>query len=287
MAIWLCYVQSVILNEVKNLAMRARKPKRCAAKRHNKNNTSMKNAIYYTIIIISIALAAWCGYFTVMQAESISQTIILYVVAVVVCYELSLQMHECGHKLFGLFVGMDVRFKPHKFFSGALGCEISPRHSTSLKPRFIITAVGGLVVNLALLATGIVFCVLPFDIFGDTYAVAVVILRALLPTSFYIFAVNALPLEYESGKTDVLAIVQAVRGDDTWKVAEAILTVQGLVYRGIQLKDVDEDILMNVPQLPEDDSNFVILTELRYEYYKARGNAKKAEYYKKRYEELK
>lgn len=247
----------------------------------------MKKITYYAILIISLALAAGCGYFTVIQSTSISSTVILYVIALVVCYELALQTHECGHKFFGLFVGMDVRLKPNKLFSNSLGCEISPRHSTSLKPRFIVTATGGLIVNLALLITGIVFCFLPFDIFGESAAVAVVILRALMPTSFYVFAINALPLEYESGKTDMLAIVEAVRGDDTWKVAEAILTVQGLVYRGIPLKDVDEDILMNVPQLPEDDSNFVILTELRYEYYKARGNKEKSDFYKKRYDEIK
>lgn len=247
----------------------------------------MKKVIYYTTIILSLALAAVIGYFTAIQSESVSSTVILYIIAIVVCYELSLQSHECGHKFFGIFVGMDVKLKPNKLFSNSLGCEISPRHSTSIKPRFIVTAAGGLIVNLALLITGIVFCFLPVDIFGESTAVVVVILRALVPTSFYILAVNALPLEYESGKTDMLAIVQAVRGDDSWKVAEAVLTVQGMVYRGIPLKDVDEDLLLNVPQLPEDDSNFVILTELRYEYYKARGDRKKADFYKKRYEDIK
>ncbi len=247
----------------------------------------MKNFTYYTIIIISAALAVGCGYFTAMQSSSVFSTVLLYIVSIIVCYEISLQMHECGHKIFGMFVGMDVKVKPNKIFSNALGCEISPRHSTDLKPRFIITAVGGLVVNLALLITGIVFCFMPYDIFGEDLAVILVVLRGLMPTSFYVFAINALPVEYESGKTDMLAVVQAVRGDDSWKIAEAILTVQGLVYAGVPLKDVDEDLLLNVPQLPEDDSNFVILTELRYEYYKARGDAKKAEFYKTRYDEIK
>ena len=66
----------------------------------------------------------------------------------------------------------------------------------------------------------------------------------------------------------------------------AILRVQGLVNAGVMLKDVDESMLTDVPQLPEDDINFIVLTQLRYEYYLAKGDDVTAEKYLSRFNEL-
>ena len=55
---------------------------------------------------------------------------------------------------------------------------------------------------------------------------------------------------------------------------------------GTFLKDIDEGLLLDVPQLPEDDINFIILTQLRYEYYLAKGNDSEAYKYFMRYQQL-
>ncbi|MCD8205947.1 MAG: hypothetical protein LUD29_04980 [Clostridia bacterium] len=247
----------------------------------------LKRIYYYAVIIISIALAVFCGVLTYNQSSDYSsRNMVYYVVGLVLCWYASLQFHECGHKLFGLFCGMDAKVQPGRIFSSAIGCEIAPRYELpNIRKSFIVTTSGGLVTNLLLLACGIVFTVLPVSALGSAYVLDV-ILRGLLPTSFYIFCINAVPCMYKEGRTDGLAILEAVRGDDAYKVAEAILKVQGVVNTGIELKYVGEASLMKVPQIQEDDPYFIILTELRAEYYKAIGNERKHEFYQKRYEGL-
>ena len=65
-----------------------------------------------------------------------------------------------------------------------------------------------------------------------------------------------------------------------------ILKIQGLVNGGLPLKEVDEALLLDVPQLPEDDLNFIILTQLRYEYYLAKDDDSTAYKYFLRYKDL-
>jgi hypothetical protein len=66
----------------------------------------------------------------------------------------------------------------------------------------------------------------------------------------------------------------------------AILKVQGQVNCGTLLKDIDESWLFDVPQLPEDDINFIILTRLRYEYFIAKDDDKRALEYYNRFNQL-
>ncbi len=251
-------------------------------------NYFLKQFSFYAIIVISVGICIFCGYLTYVQSTEYSTgNIIYYIVGVIICWYMSLQMHECGHKLFGVFAGMDVRIKPYKIFSTSLGCEIAPKYDGSIKKRFLLTTSGGLIVNLCLLVVGIVFTFLPITALGDKFYGIEVILRAFFPTSFYIFFINILPFRYKSGRTDGLAMLEAIRGDDAFKVAEVILSVQGQINSGLTFKDLDEQQLRNVPQIQEDDAYFVILTELRYEYYKAVGKEKKAEFFWRRYESIK
>jgi hypothetical protein len=55
---------------------------------------------------------------------------------------------------------------------------------------------------------------------------------------------------------------------------------------GTKLEEIDENLLLDLPQLPEDDINFIILTQLRYEYYLAKGNDSEAYKYFARYKDL-
>ncbi len=248
----------------------------------------MKKIAFYLTILFSVSLAILGGYLCFLQSnkEQSGTVICLYIVALAIGWYLSLQMHEYGHKLFGIFVGMEVKVSPYKIFSSSLGCEIAPKYAGDMRFRFILTTLGGLIVNALLLAVGIVFFCLPLDIFGGQYVAISIILRCFLPTSFYVLLINGLPFNYDSGKTDALAFIEAVKREDSYLVAEAILNVQGMVNTGVALKDIDEEMLINVPQLPEDDYNFVILTKLRADYYLVKGDKQKAEKYKARYEQL-
>ncbi|MCD8200639.1 MAG: hypothetical protein LUD47_01020 [Clostridia bacterium] len=247
----------------------------------------LKQIYFYAVIVVAVALAVFCGYLTYNQSADYSnRNMIYYVLGVLICWYMSLQMHEAGHKFFGLFCGIDVRMRATRFFSSSIGCEISPRYELKdYRKSFLITTSGGLAVNLVLLAAGIVFTCIPIANFGNYYVLNV-LLRPLLPTSLYIFCINAVPCMYKDGRTDGLAMLEAIRRDDCYQVAEAIMKVQGFVNTGIELRYVGEASLMKVPQIQEDDPYFIILTELRAEYYKAIGNTKKHAFYQRRYELL-
>lgn len=98
---------------------------------------------------------------------------------------------------------------------------------------------------------------------------------------------NAMPVQFDSGRTDGLVGWELFNNSDSAKVMIAVLTVQAQVLNGKPFEEVDEKLLFEVPQIQEDDINFIALTELRHEYFKAKGDESQAEKYRLRFEELK
>ena len=86
--------------------------------------------------------------------------------------------------------------------------------------------------------------------------------------------------------TDGRILSELIRNTDEAKVMLAVLTVQALVLNGKPINEVDEALLFDLPVIMEDDPAFISLTELRYEYFSAKGEEEKAKQYKQRFEEL-
>lgn len=232
--------------------------------------------------VAAVLLAAWGGYVfcTQVNIEGFGELYALiptYIVLLAVCAVIAELLHEGGHYIVGAIAKMGVRLPQLRFFRSS-SVEINPKGVKGLRARFIITAGAGLFFDLILIAVGIVALTVPAvtPIYG-----------AFLPYAAYAFIVNAAPLEYSGGKTDGLAIVEALSKSDSSKVMFAVLKVQGLINSGVALKDVDENILTDVPQVQEDDINFIILTQLRYEYYLAKGDQEKAQKYLSRFNDIK
>ena len=57
------------------------------------------------------------------------------------------------------------------------------------------------------------------------------------------------------------------RKDDVSKVTLALLSIQAQMYQGKTPAQVDEKLYFDLPQLPEDDYNFIMLLNARYLYY--------------------
>ena len=108
-----------------------------------------------------------------------------------------------------------------------------------------------------------------------------------MPTSVWLYLINIVPVRYSGGKTDGLILFEIAKNDDTAKVMLAVLSVQAQVLRGKPIQEVDENLLFGVPQIAEDEEAFIALTELRYEYFNAKGDEQQAEKYRLRFEELK
>lgn len=226
------------------------------------------------VFILSLALAAYCCYVVYSEYEGVAYWLTLVFVCM---YVLANPLHEIGHMLFGAAV--KIKAVPKKTFSlkASSFCKIIPKTDKNVKGRLIFTTLGGLAVNFLFVAIGTVSLFVP----AVPSAISVV-----LPANFYIFVLNALPILTGGGKTDGFVFWELVKETDEAKVTLAVLTVQAQVLNGKSFEDVDENLLFGVPQIREDDQSFIALTELRYEYFKAKGDDEKAQFYKSRFDEL-
>ena len=242
----------------------------------------MKQKIVLAVAIVaSVLLAAWGGYVFCTQVEiegfkELYALIPTYVVLVLLCAVTEETIHEGAHYIVGAILRMGVKLPQIRFFRSS-SVEINPKGVKGLRARFVLTAGAGLFFDLLLIVWGVVSFAVPSV--SPIYV-------ALLPYAVYTFILNAAPLEYSGGKTDGLVICEALSGNDSSKVMLAVLRVQGMVNAGLPLKEVDENLLTDVPQVQEDDINFIILTRLRYEYYVAKGDEANAQKYFDRYNEI-
>lgn len=197
-------------------------------------------------------------------------------VAMIAAIPLASLLHELGHMLFGAISG--IKTKPRFNLFGSSSCALIPQKADKIKERVTFTAYGGIAVNFLI----VLVCVVLLNT-----NIAPVWLSFLIPANAYICILNLTPAHFSSGKTDGLLIREINNGEDDGKVLVAVLTVQAQVLNGKPIEEVDEGLLFNLPQIREDDQSFIALTELRYEYMKAKGNDEEAQKYKQRFEQLK
>lgn len=234
--------------------------------------------ISIVLIVLSLALLGYCVYAISMEFGYLGEWgKILCIFASLVCILLVTPVHELGHMLFGACVKIKAKPKITLRLDSPSFCKIIPKTDKNLKGRIIFTTFGGLAVNLIFIILGVVALFVP---------AVPVWLSVALPPSFYLFVLNALPLSFSTGKTDGLVILELAKNTDNAKVLLAVLTVQAQVLNGKPIEEVDEKLLFDLPQIQEDDQAFISLTELRYEYFKAKGEEDKAELWKNRFEEL-
>lgn len=185
-------------------------------------------------------------------------------------------IHEGAHLLLGVMCSMGVKIPKIRLFKSS-SVEVYPKGAKNMKARMIVTAGAGLFFDLLIIAFGIIsLCVKSVPI----------IFCVTLPYAIYTFIVNVAPLEYAAGKTDGLMLWELISNKPTAQVLLAILRIQGTVHAGVPIQDLPEENFFSVPQLPEDDLNFIILTQLRFEYYEAKGDDNKAYKYLARYKDL-
>ncbi|MDE7256884.1 MAG: hypothetical protein K2N50_02875 [Clostridia bacterium] len=247
----------------------------------------MKRNVLPTVItvvaaILGASLAAWGGYVfctTVKiggESPELYALIPIYVILVILGAFLDEIVHEGAHFIVGAMCSMGVKLPRIRIFKSS-SVEMYPKGAKAMRLRFIFTAAAGLFFDLLIVALGIIALVVPSV--PALFAVG-------LPYAFYSFVINVVPLEYAAGKTDGLMVWEAVKNTPSAQVMFAVLKVQGKVNGGLLLKEVDESLLLDVPQIQEDDINFIMLTQLRCEYYEAKGNDSEAYKYFLRYKDL-
>ena len=233
--------------------------------------------------LAAFALLCYCGIRVIFDSSHWAIAVTVGIIMVLSC-PLSAILHEAGHMLFGAAV--KIRAVPDKGFIkdtflnwwDSSSCKIIPKTENGLRGRIIFTAIGGSAVNAIFVVLGIIaLCVpsVPTE------------LCALLPASFHLLALNALPLNYDDGKSDGEIIIQLIKNNDEAKVMLAVLKVQAQILKGKPIGEVDEKLLFDMPQIREDDISFISLCELRAEYFAAIGDEGNAEKWRTRFEQLK
>lgn len=230
----------------------------------------------FAYVFSLVAFAALAGVYGVACWLEYYTWAILIWCAMIISIPLASLLHEIGHILFGAICG--IKAKPHFSLFGSSSCEIIPKRESNLKARIIITALGGIFVNLFIWVAFIMLIEFELLPLWCTF---------LLPANVYIALLNVIPAHLYSGKTDGLVVNDLLHDNAEAKVMIAVLTVQAQILNGKRIEEVDEKLLFSLPVVREDDPAFISLTELRYEYFKAKGDIQNAEKYKTRLDGLK
>lgn len=248
----------------------------------------MKKLIFsLSVKAVTFVLLALCGIEIILNSSGVVITVLVGIIAVL-SFPIASVLHESGHMLFGSFVKIKAIPDSKNFLSFILeslldfgkpqSCKIIPKTDKNLRKALIVTAIGGIAVNMLFIVLGIIALCVP--------AVPTE-LCVLLPASFHLIAMNAMPFDFDNGKTDGRIVAELIKLTDSAKVTLAVLTVQAQILQGKKIEEIDENLLFGVPQIAEDDLSFISLTELRYEYFTAKGDSENAEKWKTRFEELK
>ena len=222
------------------------------------------------IIAIIVALLACFSSGIVLWLEYDLWALACYA-AIILALPFASLMHELGHMLCGAMV--KIRAVPKFSLLGSSSVQLIPKTDKNLRPKLIFTAMGGLAVNFIIIVISflpIYFKVLPAWV------------TVFLPSSVYLFMLNLY-----GENTDGRVLSNLLGNSNEAKVMLAVLTVQAQVLKGKPIAEADEKLLFDLPVIREDDPSFISLTELRYEYFSAKGNEEEAQKYKQRYEELK
>ncbi len=140
--------------------------------------------------------------------------------------------------------------------------QVIPKSSGNMQQRAMQYTLGGLVMGgvcLVVILIAAIICML----FGQVNY----FLLGILPYMAYLEVLNMLPVEYGSGKTDLLIYTGLKNGADTERVMISAMEIQGQLYEGKTFSEIDEALYFNLPQLCEDEPLFAIMLDLRYRYF--------------------
>ena len=212
-------------------------------------------------------------------------------VEALVCIALSLAfaptLHELGHVVFARACGMELEYvkffcfklvrmggKLHLSFASPFApdeTQTLPKSGGNMKKRACLYTLGGLILQGAVtLMVAIVAIVLAcFQIYAFW-------LWGFLPYAGYLLLMNALPLEYPSGKTDAL-VYRGLKKDESAEVNMlAAMEIQGRLFAGESFSEIDEALYFSSPQLCEDEPLYAVMLDLQYRYYLEKNELEKA-----------
>lgn len=199
--------------------------------------------------------------------------------------------HELGHLIAGkingfMFVSMTVWFfkwskekKKTVFDFVLMGeeagyTEMVSKSVENLPERLKKMTLGGLTATLIPIVIGII----PFFMTATLSLPLFTVWAMFLPIGVYVFFGNALPMSTGGAGNDGKVLYGLKKNDADTQVIISLLKIQSELFNGKTPSEIDEEYYFSVPQLAEDDLNFIMLLFSRYDYYldkKDYENAKK------------
>ncbi len=232
--------------------------------------------------VITLALLV----FTVMycndkfvSGDNGMQIVLFLAIGAVVAGVLSTLLHETGHLIAAKCKGFAVvsfaflffrwkRVKNKTVFEFILpreeagSVELIAKTTEHLSSHFAAVTVAPLIATLVLTLVGVVpFFVpkLPFQVFC-TWVM-------LLPIGAYSFLGNALPMKSGGVNNDGAVLLELKKDTASAKVLLSLMSIQSELFNGKTPGEIDEKLYFDLPQLPEDDLYFIMLSDARYNYY--------------------
>ncbi len=238
-------------------------------------------------LAITVVILGYYRFWQTMDAVLLAVHLILGgLLSLLVCTAL----HELGHVIFGLCCGfrfnsmriglMNIHKKDGKLritFSRlpeslAGSTEMLPKNADKLYSRFLVTISGGLIFSFVVLAGA---CVVLF-LYPIVPFAAYIFAGTALPFAFHIFFYNILPFNDDNLDTDGGMLRGLLKREPSYLTAVNILAIEGYLYQGKTPAEIDRELYFGLPQLPEDDLNFIVLTSYRFMYYLDSGDVESA-----------
>ncbi len=189
--------------------------------------------------------------------------------------------HELGHIVFGLACGFrfnSLRIGMFKLYrgDGKLRCtfkdipetvagaaEMLPRNAEGLYSKYLLVTLGGLAFSFLFLLAAI----LTLYFYQRIPFIAYALVCSSLPAAFHLFFYNALPFSSDDLDTDGALLRGLIKKETSFLTAVNILAIEGYLYQGLSPSEIEQKLYFGLPQLPEDDFNFILLTNYRLMYY--------------------
>ncbi len=196
-------------------------------------------------------------------------------------------LHEFGHVIFAIKADMQPMYvkmfclrytfkngKKHWSVVSPLEddeTQVLPKSSGNMQQRAMQYTLGGLIFGGIFLIAFLLLAIVLMVVGRTSYFVL-----GIVPYMGYLELLNLLPIEYGSGKTDMLICIGLKHGDDTEKVMLSAMEIQGKLYEGYSFSQIEENLYFHLPQLCEDEPLFAVILDLRYRYYLEKGNVENA-----------
>lgn len=237
----------------------------------------------FAAVLLLLAATLFLGY--ISWEKSVVQGVALCI-GVMCSFFFAPILHELGHVVFARANGMRcvlVKCAIFRYTNEGKGklrlaspftpdqTQVLPKSGGDMKKRAKAYTLGGLIVQGSALIGLCALAIVLSCMYKTSY-----FLWGVVPYTAYLFLINAVPLEYPNGKTDMLVYVGLCKGKDAEKNMLSAMQIQGELYAGKSFAEIAEKWFFDVPQLAEDEPLFAVMQDLRYRFYLEKGDMEKA-----------